>query len=163
MKMTITKKTGLLIFATLLFLSFLLINFSSSVIFGGRYFDFTSDKRLSLNQKTKDMLKEMTTPITIRLYVSSGIEKAYPRMWQYSKAIIKLLEQYRLHSKGKINYEVKYPEPYNNTAKEGQKIGGPPPGSPSVAAGRAPVRQARKKAVVPRRTRGFVDKPLYCG
>ena len=93
MKMTITKKTGLLIFATLLLLSFLLINFSSSVIFGGRYFDFTSDKRLSLNQKTKDMLKEMTTPITIRLYVSSGIEKAYPRMWQYSKAIIKLLEQ----------------------------------------------------------------------
>ena len=123
MKMTITKKTGLLIFATLLLLSFLLINFSSSIIFGGRYFDFTSDKRLSLNQKTKDMLKEMTTPITIRLYVSSGIEKAYPRRWQYSKAIIKLLEQYRLHSNGKINYEVKYPEPYNNTAKEGQKIG----------------------------------------
>lgn len=121
--MKISKNGGLLIFTLLLAASFVLLNFGSTVLFGKYFADFTAERSLSLRPETEKMLSSLKTPITVRLYVSPGIEKDYPQTWQYSHQIVRLFEQYRTASKGMLNYDVQYPKPYDNVAKEAEKLG----------------------------------------
>lgn len=77
--MKLTKTSVLLILALLLSASFVLLNFGSSILFAGHIADFTADKRLSLRPETEKMLSEIKTPLTVRLYVSAGVEKIIRR------------------------------------------------------------------------------------
>ncbi len=111
------------LFFLLLVFSFLLLNFGNSILFGGRFFDATADKRLSLRPETKEFLAEMKTPVTVRLYLSPAMEKDYPQLWQYSKALIEFLKKYQLFSDGMVGYEVQKTEPYSAAAKEADRLG----------------------------------------
>ena len=121
--MKLTKTSVLLILALLLSASFVLLNFGSSILFAGHIADFTADKRLSLRPETEKMLSEIKTPLTVRLYVSAGVEKDYPQTWQFSRAIIRLLEQYQNASNGAVSYDVKYPEPFDEVSREAEMLG----------------------------------------
>ncbi len=117
------KSIRLFLFTLLLLASFFVFNFGSSLLWQNKYYDFTSDKRLTLSPATQKMLAEIKDPLFFRLYISPSLPEQMPRLAQYSEYVVQLLEQYRTASKGMINFDIRRPQPFSSIAKEARKLG----------------------------------------
>jgi ABC-2 type transport system permease protein len=62
-------------------------------------FDFTSDKRFTLNQKTKDLIINNQKPITITVFLDGELPPAFKRL---QAAVKDLLADYKAYSKAEI-------------------------------------------------------------
>lgn len=74
-------------------------------ILGDRYFlrlDFTADKRYTLSDATKDILKNLSEPVTVTAYFTEGLP---PRFSKIRRDFKELLVEYGNLSKGKVVYE----------------------------------------------------------
>ena len=80
--------------------SLVLVNFVSVGIFGR--LDLTRDKRFTLSQATKDTVRSLDDPLTIRAYFSQGMPPPYSTNQRYVRD---LLEEYFARSNGNFRYE----------------------------------------------------------
>ena len=64
--------------------------------------DFTEDKRFTLSQATKDILKNLEEPVTITAYFSSNLP---PQLEQVKRDFQDMLTEYVNRSKGMVAYE----------------------------------------------------------
>ena len=107
----------------LCFISFLGINIGTA-LFGSSYkLDLTQNKQYTLHPSTLQWLQKNKSRIFIKLYLSDGIKEEYPQIDQYSRYLIKLLEQYQINSKGTIQFEIVSVNPYSATEEEARKQG----------------------------------------
>jgi ABC-type uncharacterized transport system involved in gliding motility auxiliary subunit len=97
-----TIATITVVLAIILFLSINLI--ASLTIFGNRL-DVTEDRIYTLTDETRDILADITEPITLRLYLSSSLVNASPEIRLHSERVIELLKTYENVSGGMIDFQ----------------------------------------------------------
>lgn len=77
----------------------LLINVISTRVF--ERLDLTKDKRFTLAESTKTLLREIDDVVTVRVYLEGDFPAGFKRLRNSAK---ELLDEFRSHSKGKIEY-----------------------------------------------------------
>ena len=85
--------------------------------------DLTSDKEFTLSKGTREILKQLDTPIKIRLYYSQSKVEMPVQLKTYAARVIDLLDEYRQAAKGKIEIEKLDPEP-DSDAEESANLDG---------------------------------------
>jgi len=94
-KFTKMDRTKLaLISCILAVVTFLAVNIFSNTYFRGAEVDLTQQKLFTLSQGTKDILKNIDEPITIRMFVSKRLQELNPGHASYADRVRDLLERY---------------------------------------------------------------------
>jgi len=83
----------------------------SSTSIGNRNIDLTEDKRHTLTEGTKSILKELESPIIIRYYATRKSEAMPRRIKTYMRKVDDLLNRYSNLSNGKVRIEHIDPQP----------------------------------------------------
>ncbi|MBL8861334.1 MAG: Gldg family protein [Planctomycetes bacterium] len=99
---------------------------------GGRV-DLTENKLYTLSPGTRNILGNLSEPITLRFYFSKKLAQRAPGVVTYAERVQQLLEEYVSLSKGKIRLEVADPEPF--TEIEDAAVAHGLKGVPASAAG----------------------------
>jgi len=89
----------------------ILINFVGSFLF--KRFDLTSEKRYTLSESTKKLLKEIDDVVYVKVYLQGNFNPSFTRLRNETK---ELLDEYRAYSGDKIEYE--FINPLENPNKE---------------------------------------------
>jgi gliding motility-associatede transport system auxiliary component len=74
--------------------------------------DLTENGRFTLSQGTKDIIRNLREPITLRLYYSKQAAAEYAQTRSYAGRVRDLLREYASRSGGKIIFEEVDPQPY---------------------------------------------------
>ena len=82
--------------------------------------DFTEDKRYTLSQATKDILKDLPSVITVKGYFSKDLQPPYSQVRQ---DLEDLLIEYSAHSNGRVAYEFTNPNESEESEQEAQQLG----------------------------------------
>jgi len=92
-------------------------------IFNMFYFrlDFTGDKRYTLSNSTKDILKNLEDPVTVKAYFTEELPDG--PMTTLKEDFKSLLEEYNRRSGGNVNYEFINPNESEDTEREAQEAG----------------------------------------
>ncbi len=69
--------------------------------------DFSAGKRYSLSNSSKQILRELKKPLTIKLYLSKNLS---PRLTPLKKDLFDLLDEYKVYGGSKLKLEVIYPD-----------------------------------------------------
>jgi gliding-associated putative ABC transporter substrate-binding component GldG len=112
------QKNSIFIYLILVAGIFVLINLLAS-----RFFfrlDFTSDKRYTLSETTKDLLRDLKDPVTVTAYFSEGLP---PNIDKTQLDFKELLSEYGTRSRGKIVYEFVNPNKDKQTEQEAMQSG----------------------------------------
>ncbi len=108
------------LFIIISIVSFASLNIGASLWEKGSL-DITSQKFYTLGKETKEWLNNNQHNVYVRFYISEDIEKDYPLIGQYIRRIIKLLEQYKRQSHGKLKLDIVTVVPFSPSEKEAQK------------------------------------------
>jgi ABC-type uncharacterized transport system involved in gliding motility auxiliary subunit len=106
---SLTSSTGLIVAAALL----VTINLFAGLVFTSSRIDLTEDKLYTLSEGTKNILRSIDEPLTLRLYFSEQLLVGVPSYMNYGRRVRDLLEEYAELSDGKINLLVADPEPFS--------------------------------------------------
>lgn len=75
--------------------------------------DLTENGEFTLSDATRDFLRSMEEPVTLRLYVSRGVREASPLLATYADRVHDLLKTYAQESGGLIDLRLIDPEPFS--------------------------------------------------
>ncbi|MES2763948.1 MAG: gliding motility-associated ABC transporter substrate-binding protein GldG, partial [Bacteroidota bacterium] len=89
----------------------LLINFSASFLF--KRFDLTTEKRYTLSESTKKLLKNLDDVVYIKVYLQGDFNPNFTRLKNETKEI---LDEFRAYSNDNLQYELI--NPLDNPSKE---------------------------------------------
>lgn len=117
------KNYTLLIFSLMLAISFAALNIGTALITSSYKIDLTADNRYTLSKETVNWLQNNKEPLFIRLYLSPDIDSSYPALGQYTRYVVRFLEQYKNLSQNKINLEVIETKPYTNEENDAKRQG----------------------------------------
>lgn len=76
--------------------------------------DLTQDRLFTIADGTREILKSVDEPITVRLYFSRRLTEVAPEHVRYFQRVRALMEQYRDLSGGKLVLEIIDPEPFSD-------------------------------------------------
>lgn len=102
---------------------FLGINIIANHTLTSQRLDVTSGRLHTLSDGTRNILKEIDEPITIRFYFSAKAFAEVPEFATYGKRVRDLLEEYVAASSGKIRLLVIDPEPFSETEDQAAGFG----------------------------------------
>ncbi len=119
MKRSTTSILGLLGLIIVL----VLINGVSRNVLSRFYFDFTQDGLYSLSAGTRNIVKSIDQPITLKYYFSKTDGSKYPSLKLYGSRILDLLRQYERVSGGKLRLEIYDPRPDSEEEEWADKYG----------------------------------------
>ncbi len=88
-----------------------LFNFIASFLF--KRFDLTSEKRYTLSESTKKLLKNIDDVVYIKVYLQGNFNPSFTRLRNETK---EMLDEYRAYSDDKVEYE--FVNPLENPNKE---------------------------------------------
>ena len=101
--------SGLIIAVVLLFS----INILASTVFSGWRLDLTEHRSFTLSDGTKNTLRALEEPVTIRLYLSQKLATRLPAVSSYTHRVHELLEEYEHVAGDKLVLSVIDPEPFS--------------------------------------------------
>ena len=101
--------TGLLIAAVL----FGAANMLSNAALSSARFDLTEHNLYTLSEGTKNIMKGLEEPITLRLYLSKKLATGLPGIKSYANRVEEMLEEFEQVSGGGIILQVIDPEPFS--------------------------------------------------
>ena len=107
-------------FVMMTLIIFIFTNIASTLIFGNRKLDLTTNKKYSLSDSTKDIVQKIEKPIQITIYLSSNLIDSYPSLSLYSQYVLRQLNKYASLSKNNLKIEIKDPQPYSDIETEAQ-------------------------------------------
>lgn len=85
--------------------------------------DLTEARLYTLSDGTKNVLKSIPEPVTLRLFFSDKLAGNAPQLKQYGTRVRELLERYAALSNGKIRLEVIDPEPFTEAEDRAVQAG----------------------------------------
>jgi ABC-type uncharacterized transport system involved in gliding motility auxiliary subunit len=100
--------------AVLAVVIFLAVNIFANTTFRGIEVDLTEEKLFTLSDGTREILKSIDEPITVRLFVSKRLVELNSGHATYADRIRQLLERYVDIAGGKIKLELYNPEPFTD-------------------------------------------------
>ncbi len=89
------------------------VNVLSSTTLTGARLDLTENKLYTLSDGTREVLKSIDEPITMRLYVSRALTDLSPAHAKYAEQVREVIENYVALSGGMIKLQRINPEPYS--------------------------------------------------
>ena len=98
-------------FVTFLFLSFNIIIFKVLV---NKKIDLTTDKLFTVSENTKSIIKNLSEPISIKLFFSNSLSKELSQIRDYEKRVRELLMSYKKISNKNITVEIIDPRPFTD-------------------------------------------------
>jgi ABC-type uncharacterized transport system involved in gliding motility auxiliary subunit len=99
-----------LIMAAVLFGAF---NMMSKAAFSSARFDLTEHQLYTLSDGTRNVLKNLREPITLRFYLSKKLATGLPGIKSYATRVQEMLEEYAQISGGQVYLQVMDPEPFS--------------------------------------------------
>ncbi|MBI1292203.1 gliding motility protein GldG [bacterium] len=112
--------TGGLVTALVLLLG---INTISNNSMRGARLDLTENKLYTLTDGSKNIVRELPDPITLRFFYSEKIGNGVPQINSYATRVRELLEEYVAVSNGKLKLEVIDPEPFSEAEERAVQAG----------------------------------------
>ncbi|WP_298721873.1 Gldg family protein [uncultured Ferrovibrio sp.] len=85
--------------------------------------DLTEARLYTLSDGTRNVLKQIPEPITLRFFFSEKLASAAPQLRQYGLRVRELLERYAALADGKIRLEVIDPEPFTEAEDRAVQAG----------------------------------------
>lgn len=110
---------GLIIIVVLL----LAMNTLSNVVLKSARIDLTENKLFTLSPGTKNIIRDLDEPVTLRFYFSEKLSVGVPGLVNYARRVRDLLEEYAAKSKGNIRLIVSDPEPFSNEEDQAVQYG----------------------------------------
>lgn len=120
---SLKKNTIVVLFSVLILFSAILITAASNLFWGSNKIDLTSDKKYTLGEKSREIVKSLQKPVLINVYMSENLAEEYPLLAQHAQFVLRYLEKYRALNGDKITIEIKNPEPFTVTEEEAQNNG----------------------------------------
>lgn len=117
-----TTLTGIAVLAVLFFA----INLVSNASLSGVRADLTEAKLYTLSQGTKNILRNIQDPVTIRLFYSKKLVSKTPGaagLEQYAQRVTELLQEYEALSGGKLTLIQIDPEPFSEEEDKAVEFG----------------------------------------
>lgn len=93
---------------------FLAVNIFANTTFRGVEVDLTQEGLYTLSDGTREILKNIDEPITVRLFVTKHLTELNPSHATYADRVRALLERYSDLSDGKIQLKLFSPEPFTD-------------------------------------------------
>jgi len=109
-KKSIRKKRDIAILVAVLTIV-ILINFVGAFLF--KRFDLTSEKRYTLSESSRKLLKDLNDVVYIKVYLQGDFNPNFTRLKNETK---ELLDEFRAYSNGNLEYELI--NPLDNPSKE---------------------------------------------
>jgi ABC-type uncharacterized transport system involved in gliding motility auxiliary subunit len=85
--------------------------------------DLTGEKLFTLSDGTRAMLKDLNTPVTLKLYFSRTTAGSFIPLKQYADRVLDLLREYERAGRGRIILEVYDPQPDSDEEEWAQRYG----------------------------------------
>lgn len=111
--------TGLVVALAL----FLTLNIITNQALTSVRLDLTENKLYTLSKGSRNILKQLSEPVTIRLYYSAKEFANVPQLLNYGKRVRDMLEEYAAAGEGKIKLQVIDPEPFSEAEDEAVAYG----------------------------------------
>ncbi|MBX3453329.1 Gldg family protein [Ferrovibrio sp.] len=118
-KKTLLTSTGLIA----AFALFFAVNLGSNQGLRDARLDLTQARLYTLSDGTRNVLKNVQEPITLRFFFSDKVASQAPQLKQYGLRVRELLERYATLSGGKIRLEVIDPEPFSEAEDRAVQAG----------------------------------------
>jgi ABC-type uncharacterized transport system involved in gliding motility auxiliary subunit len=119
MNQKILTTSGLLI-AILLFLA---VNIVSDVTLKSTRLDLTENQLYTLSEGTKNILKALEEPITLRFFLSQKVATSLPGISSYTVRVRELLEEYERTAGDKLKLRLIDPEPFSEEEDQAEGYG----------------------------------------
>jgi len=85
--------------------------------------DLTEEKLYTLSEGTKQIIKSIEEPITLKLFFNFSMPEVPAPLKQYARQVQDLLQEYKIVSRGKIAVEVLDPKPDSDIEEWAEKYG----------------------------------------
>ncbi len=118
LRQKIIKNIFFLAVIVLSFVLFTSLMETTSLLLGDKKADLTQKHRYSISNESLNIAENLPKRVNITLYMSKDLSAEYPELGIQSQYLLRLLNKYQAASKGKININVKSPEPYSATEYE---------------------------------------------
>lgn len=109
MSKTWLTTTGVIVAIVLL----IAVNFLGNTLFHSSRMDLTENNLYTLSDGTRNILKSLDEPITLRLFISQKMITRLPSISSFASRVKSLLREYERDSGGKITLRVIDPEPFS--------------------------------------------------
>src|ERR1700735_613639 len=101
---------GLVLIAVL----FIAVNSLAGRLFGGAHLDLTDQQLYSLSDGTKEVLRKIDEPITLKLYYSKRLGETSPGYAVFADRVQELLQEYATRANGKIELKLLNPVAFSD-------------------------------------------------
>ena len=92
---------------------FVAVNVLAGATLRSARFDLTENKLFTLSDGTRQVLRAIDEPITLRLYASRSLAEGAPAYGNFIGRVLELLQHYADLSHGMIQLQILNPEPYS--------------------------------------------------
>lgn len=103
----------------MLMIGFCGFNLLANNLTRGTQFDFTEEKVWTLSKNTENVLKNLSEPVTAKLYFSSILAKRNPDLRQMFDRVKMLLQNYKNVSNGKFDFRIYHPQNLDSIEDKG--------------------------------------------
>ena len=107
----------------LLAILFVTLSIMSSVFLKGVRFDLTENNLYTLNEGTRNILKNMEEPVNLYLYFSEDISRDLPQFRSYARWAGEMLEEFAEQSGGKLKLQRVDPVPFSPEEDQAAQYG----------------------------------------
>ncbi len=102
---------------------FFAVNIAADGLFGSARLDLTENRLYTLSDGTKNILRSLDEPITLRFFFSEKLANQVPNLRTYGNRVRDLLREYASLSGGKIRLRLIDPEPFTDAEDEAVRLG----------------------------------------
>ena len=102
---------------------FLALNIMSNAVFKTARLDLTENRLYTLSEGTKNILKNLEEPITLRFYLSQKLATSLSGVNTYAIRVQELLQEYQRDARGKIKLLILDPEPFSEEEDRAEGYG----------------------------------------
>ncbi len=113
-------KSLLILAMVIIFICFSIIN---NIIFSNAKFDLTGNNIYTLANGSKNIVKKIKEPVTIRFFYSKELIRDYPKIQTYSNRVLGLLKEYQNNNQDLITLKIINPEAFSKEEDEAVAFG----------------------------------------
>ena len=104
-------------FVFLLLSGVIILNIAMLLLFDAYKFDFTSDKRYTLDKNSKEIISSIDKPITIDVYISKNLKSKSADYYYYFQQTKRFIEKYQNVSSSSVKVNITEVEPFSELEK----------------------------------------------
>src|SRR4030088_3476150 len=96
------------------FILLIAVNVLTTAVLPSARLDLTQDRLYTLSSGTRQVLRQIDEPITLRFFLSERLTREVPAYGTYATRVRDLLREYVSASNGKVRFETYDPEPFSD-------------------------------------------------